>query len=525
MRHWFKHIRGVSSTLLVLAVLGGGWAAWHHFAQRHLNPHAELDAEQPATSRDHVDLTDAQIEAGKVATAVVQKRVARLSVTVPGRLAYDETRRVSVRLGTAGMLTKVCVQPGDAIEAGQVLATMSSPEIGAARADELQRAAEFDLAKRQADWDAARASGVRQLITAIQSGQSPEQIRDAFTDQQLGAAREKLLSAYTDQLLAQSLASRLETAADSGALPARTIEERRRKFESSGAALQAMIEQTLFDSQRSAQMSEIALSDARRRWEIAADRVATLLGVSNTLADAPAKKPNSESSASQQQSAQVQAASPQAERERPEPNAPEQQRSPAQDLSTIEIRAPRSGSVEQKLFNANERVEAGAELFVLADTSQLWVRADLRESQWAALATKAGQVIRLQSPALPDQWLQATVVRMGREVDPQTNAISLVASIDNSSGQLRPGLYVRVELPLGETASELSIPDAAVATHAGESFVFVTTDGHHFVRRDVRLGRSHEGFVEVIAGLEPGERIAVGGVFMLKSELLLEVEE
>ncbi len=39
---------------------------------------------------------------------------------------------------------------------------------------------------------------------------------------------------------------------------------------------------------------------------------------------------------------------------------------------------------------------------------------------------------------------------MGREVDPQTNAIALVASIDNTYGKLRPGMYVRVELPMGE---------------------------------------------------------------------------
>jgi cobalt-zinc-cadmium efflux system membrane fusion protein len=374
----------------------------------------------------------------------------------------------------------------------------------------MQRAAELELAKRLAEWDRARATGVRQLVTAIQSGQSPTQIRDSFTDQQLGAAREKLLSAYSDQLLAQSMVSRIETAADTGALPARTVDERRRKVESSGAVLQGIIEQTLFDAERAAQSAEIAMEDARRRWEIATGRVSTLLGVSNGMGDPAEPRTGTETkSVTAVDSAALAGA----------------HRTDPQDLSSIEIRSPRKATVEQKLFNENERVEAGSELFVLADTSKLWVRADLRESQWTALALKPGQEIEVTSPALPDERLRATVVMMGREVDPQTNAIALVASIENTAGRLRPGLYVRVQLPLGETASKVVIPEAAVATHSGETFVFATSDGHTFDRRDVRLGESHEGFVEVIAGVEAGERIAVTGVFTLKSELLLEVEE
>jgi cobalt-zinc-cadmium efflux system membrane fusion protein len=86
-------------------------------------------------------------------------------------------------------------------------------------------------------------------------------------------------------------------------------------------------------------------------------------------------------------------------------------------------------------------------------------------------------------------------------------------------------LYVQVELPVGEMTSQIVIPESAVATHAGDSFDYTTADGHRFVRRDVRLGKSQDGWTEVIAGLSAGERIATSGVFTLKSELLLENEE
>jgi RND family efflux transporter MFP subunit len=490
--------------LLVLVGLLAAWYGWHRFAESHINPHVDAEAEDGAGTPMQVVLSDALIAAGDVVVEAVEPRTEQVHVVVPGRLAYDDTQRVSVRLGTSGLVTKVNVQPGDEVEVGQVLATMSSPELGTARADEIQRAEELKLAQRQADWDRRRASGIHKLIDAIRAAQAPAQIREEFTQEELGLAREKLLSAYSDQLLAQSMLARIEGAQQTGALPARTIEERKRNFENAGATLQGLIEQTTFDADRAAQASQIALDDARRRWQIAAGRVSTLLGLTNTLSQRPAG-PASGATAGAAGGANG--------------------GTTIDDLSAIEVRAPKRGTIEQKLYNENERVEAGAVLFVLADTSELWLKADLREPQWTALSLKAGQEIAATSPALPDETLKATVVRTGREVDPSTNAIPLVAKVRNAYGRLRPGLYVQVELPLGEVTTQIVIPESAVATHAGDTFVFVTNDDHVFVRRDVRVGKSQDGWTEIIAGLAAGERIATRGVFVLKSELLLENEE
>ncbi len=195
------------------------------------------------------------------------------------------------------------------------------------------------------------------------------------------------------------------------------------------------------------------------------------------------------------------------------------------DLSRIEVRAPRAGTVEKRLFNENERVEAGSVLMEIADTKRLWLKADIRESQWTALGLKSGQQITWTSPALPGEVMNATIVMMGREVDPLTNAIALVATVENPYGRLRPGMFVKAELPMGETSSSIVVPESALAVHDGQPFVFVTTDDRSFERRDVRLGQRSSAKVEVIAGLSAGEKIATSGVFQLKSELLLEKEE
>ncbi len=480
-------------TIIVLVVLGAAWFVWHEIATHHLDPHVEEVASEDV--RTQVELSPAKLVAANVTVASVEPHTQALSVIIPGRIAYDQTQQVSVRLGTSGIITRINVRQGDKVEAGQVLALMNSPELGSARADQMQATAELELARRQSQWDQARAEGTRKLVEAINRRQSPESIRKSFTDQQIGAAREKLLGAYNELLLAESMVTRITTVAASGALPERTMDERRSSMESRGAALKSALEQTVFDADQAAQQSQNALADAERRAEIASRRVSTLLGAAASARDSKLEN-----------------------------NSPQATDS-SDDLSMIEIRSPRSGTIEQKLFNENERVGAGDVLFVVADTSRLWLNADVRESQWTALALKAGQQIKVTSPALPDETLVATVVMMGREVDPQTNAVSLVASIDNAYGRLRPGLYVRVELPMGETSSQIIVPDSAIATHEGMTFVFVTTDEKIYTRRDVRIGKSHDGQTEIIAGLQPGERIATSGVFHLKSELLLESEE
>ncbi len=479
-------------TVLIAALIGGLWYGWHVFAEHHLNPAMTEDESQVEAERTEVTLGPEKLAATKIKVeAVVTERVQK-KVQVPGRLSYDETQHVAVRTAAAGWMTKINVMPGDKVEQGHVLAVMSSPEVGSARADEMQNASEMELAQRQNTWDTQRAQGIRKMVQAIREGKSIKDIRESFVDEKLGAARETLLTAYSQQMFAKSSVTRIEDAAGNGALAGRTLDERRRDFEASGASLQATMEQTLFDADRAQQASKIKWEDAQRRWQIAKRRVETLLGDFTS----PVAIPSSPSS------------------------IPE-----STDLALIEVRAPRSGTIEKKLLNANERADAGDELFVLADTSRLWLKADVRESQWNALAIKPGQQITAVSPAMPDEELVGTVVMMGREVDAQTNAIALVASVDNAYGRLRPGLFMRVELPLGEVTTKLVIPESALTTHDNENFVFVTTDEKTFVRRDVRIGAREGDRIEIIAGLQEGERIATSEVFTLKSELLLEAEE
>ncbi len=144
-------------------------------------------------------------------------------------------------------------------------------------------------------------------------------------------------------------------------------------MEARQAALQSTIEQTLFDAERAARTSQLAFEDAQRRWEIATGRVTTLLGLAATAVSI-AELPDGQERALE-----------------------------AVDLSMIQLRATRAGTIEKRHMNENERAEAGTVLFEIDDTQTLWIQADIRESQWNALGLKAGQQITWSSPALPNE--------------------------------------------------------------------------------------------------------------------------
>jgi len=475
------------SPVIALGALGGVWWAWYFLM--------ESEAVQELGTRDTVAevRTEVVLSATKLASAGVQigqaeQRTLQATAVVPGRVSYDDSKHVHLRVATAGTVTRILVKPGDQVKKGDLLAVLSSPEIGQSRAAEKQVAAELELLVRTLSFQRERHQGIEVLIAAIQRGDSPEQIREAGGAEQIGASRETLLSAYSQMLLAKSQIRRIASAKDSGAIAGRTAAERASQLETTEAALRSHVEQILFDTKQAVAKAAAAVDTAQRQLDLARQQTATLMGYQSFT------------------------------------ELPSRQESPGDNLATVEIRAPLDGSIEQKLLAETERVSPGDSLLILADTSRLWIKAQLRESQWRGLSLQPSDILKVGSPALGSERLDAGVYFVGREVDQATNAIPVVATLAND-GRLRPGLFVSVELPIGDRVECLAVPESAVATHESLTFVFVPLGDNRFQRREVTTGQRAGGWVEISAGLTAGEAVVIDGVFYLKSELLLESEE
>jgi cobalt-zinc-cadmium efflux system membrane fusion protein len=121
------------------------------------------------------------------------------------------------------------------------------------------------------------------------------------------------------------------------------------------------------------------------------------------------------------------------------------------------------------------------------------------------------------------------VVQIGPQVDEKTRTLPVRITVKNrplpgggaERYALRPGMFATVDLETARRTDAVVVPVAAIQTVSGQPVVFVETtlsEGAAFQRRAVELGSRDAKVVEVVKGLEAGERVVVANAYLLKSE-------
>ncbi|MCW5980033.1 MAG: efflux RND transporter periplasmic adaptor subunit [Bryobacteraceae bacterium] len=184
----------------------------------------------------------------------------------------------------------------------------------------------------------------------------------------------------------------------------------------------------------------------------------------------------------------------------------------------IPIVAPASGTLLQRNVTPGTVVEPSAPLFVITDLSTLWMIAAVNEEHLAKLRT--GMPARVFVQAYPDRPFPGRVVRLGEELDPTTRTIMARVELPNGGGLLKPEMYATAELDLGGSRPAIFLPHTALQELGGDTVVFIRRGEDRFEARPVATGRSIGAEQEILRGVRPGESVAVGGSFILKSQLL-----
>jgi cobalt-zinc-cadmium efflux system membrane fusion protein len=192
---------------------------------------------------------------------------------------------------------------------------------------------------------------------------------------------------------------------------------------------------------------------------------------------------------------------------------------------SLPIRASIDGTVIHRHAVIGELVEPGKDVFLLADLSTVWLWADIYEKDLSRLVTaqqKGPIPVRVHVAAFPDRAFDGSIDYIGATMDERTRTIKVRATVKNSQGQLRPGMFCELQAGLDGDERVLSVPKTALLSDEGNEFVFALWKDDFFVRRAVRTGREFFTFVEVLDGLRPGDRIVTEGAFLLKSDVLRE---
>lgn len=182
------------------------------------------------------------------------------------------------------------------------------------------------------------------------------------------------------------------------------------------------------------------------------------------------------------------------------------------------IRASIAGRVVARKATSGQNVAPGEELLVIADLSRLWLLLQVYE-QDLPFVTK-GQQVEVRMAAYPGKPFQGSIDYVADAVDSHTRTVSARVLVDNRAGLLKAGMYAEAVIRLSEETSAITVPASAVTRVNGLDEVFVVTGEREFERRGVTVGRSTEEWTEILSGLSAGERIAVKGTFVLKSEVL-----
>ncbi|MGE3778771.1 MAG: efflux RND transporter periplasmic adaptor subunit, partial [Pirellulaceae bacterium] len=221
-----RRVGTTAATAVILVLLGVG--IWFAMGNHRVRSSEETAATaEPAAPEGVVRLTEIKRQAAGIRVAPVVRRTFRHMHQVPGRLQYDDRRHVELKAATGGTVQTCTVKPGDRVEPGQVVAVLSSPEVGQARAEVLKRQAEWHIAQRQAQWLEQADRNVQELVAEIRRKAPWDDIERQFHNRPLGESRARLLSAYTRSMLAETMVASIQSAADDGAVAARTLLERR----------------------------------------------------------------------------------------------------------------------------------------------------------------------------------------------------------------------------------------------------------------------------------------------------------
>jgi membrane fusion protein, heavy metal efflux system len=184
----------------------------------------------------------------------------------------------------------------------------------------------------------------------------------------------------------------------------------------------------------------------------------------------------------------------------------------------LPVRSPFGGVITEKHAIVGELSDPSKSLYTVADLSSVWIMVDVNEKDLAKV--KRGQAARVAVGAFPDLKLKGRVTYIADVVDPTTRTVKARVEVANPGRKLKPEMFATVELALAADAPPvLAVPEEALQELDGKKVVFVAGNDGEFEAREVQLGRSAGGMVEIVSGLDVGDKYAAKGAFILKSEV------
>jgi membrane fusion protein (multidrug efflux system) len=190
-------------------------------------------------------------------------------------------------------------------------------------------------------------------------------------------------------------------------------------------------------------------------------------------------------------------------------------------LANTMIPAPFSGRIGLRRVSPGSFVDTSTVITTLDDTDIIKLDFSIPEA-FLAVVTE-GMNIVAHSLVYPDQSFVGHVASIDTRLDPVARSIQVRATLPNSAGRLKPGMFLTVNLQR-DRGPVLVAPEASIVPERGLQYVYRVVDGKA-VRQEVTLGRRAPGLVEIVAGASAGDLLITEGTHKVRNGTNVEIVE
>jgi membrane fusion protein, heavy metal efflux system len=178
------------------------------------------------------------------------------------------------------------------------------------------------------------------------------------------------------------------------------------------------------------------------------------------------------------------------------------------------VRAPLSGVIAQRDAATGANVAAGTILFRVVDALQVHVVGQVPEAE--AAKARAVSAAEIEIPGRQDRIAVGSLASVGKVLDSQSRTLPITFAFDNRTFGLPVGQSVFLHLLMETTAPGPVVPAAAVVDDAGRPIVFVQREGETFERRPVTLGPRSGDLIQIVEGIQAGDRVVTKGAYLVR---------
>ncbi len=484
MNRFARFIPLIGAVLLVAGGCGRGHTPGGVDAHDDHSDHAQSSRGEPDAQAPHTGEDDAviRIDSETLAEFGIRLQEARSGIlrqgtSLSGEVVLNPDRVAHVVARAGGIGIEILHTIGDRIEAGETLAVLESPGLADAKANFLSRAAQAALAKIDLERAEVIHTNTIQLLEIVAEHPGLDRLRGEIAGLDIGSNRGTLITTYADFKAAGAIYDREKTLYERQISSESEYLQAESEFKKSIASFQAVRDDLAFSNRREL--------DEARRSKVVADvalQATELRLLALGLSEEGVAGIDGESD---------------------------------RELSHYEIKAPIAGRIIERHLVRGESVESGEQIFVVADLSSVWVQLTVYQRDLGFITEglsvhvagthelgHADAVIEYVSPIL-DETTRTTTARV---------------VLDNTDGHWRPGMFVQAEVGGTDIKATVIVPRSALQELDGETIIFVETE-EGLVPRTIEVGRSDADSVEIIAGLQAGDRYVSSGGLALKAEL------